>query len=148
MGDTNKSMNDVGRPSQLEDKEFLLKIRDLVLDNKSEVEMQEILGVPKGTWNTWKYTNFHNFSDLLLTYKHERMIRKAESNIEVLQESEDERVNLQANTFILETLAKNNYSKRNEVTGKDGQAILVMPTELIDKNETNESTITNSEGQA
>lgn len=122
-------MADVGRPSQLEDKEFLLKIRDLVLDYKSEVEMQEILGVPKGTWNTWKYTNFHNFSDLLLTYKHERMIRKAESNIEILMNSEDERVVADSSKFTLETLGKNSYSKRNELTGKDGKDLMPKPEE-------------------
>jgi hypothetical protein len=106
--------NDVGRPSVLEDKEFLLRIRDLVLDYKSEVEMQEILQIPKGTWNTWKYTNFHNFSDIMLTYKHERIIRKAEANLEVLMESEDERVVADITKFSLETLGKSNYSKKTE----------------------------------
>ena len=118
--------NDVGRPSELEDKSFLLKIRELVLDGKSDVEIQEILDIPKGTWNTWKYTNFHNFSDLMLTYGQERKLIKAENKIEVLVDSEDERVALQASTFIAETLGKDKgYSKRTEMTGKDGKELKI-----------------------
>lgn len=111
-------MKDVGRPSQLDDKGFFLKIRELVLDGQSYLEIQKILDIPLGTWNHWYYNNTHNFQDILLSYKHERMIKKAEANLEVLQESEDERVNLQANTFVLETLSKNKYSKKTEQDGK------------------------------
>lgn len=119
--------NDVGRPSELEDKSFLLKIRELVLDGKSDVEIQEILDIPKGTWNTWKYTNFHNFSDLMLTYGQERKLNKAENKIEVLVDSEDERVALQASTFLAETLGKDKgYSKRMEQTGKNGEALRIV----------------------
>lgn len=127
--------NDVGRPSELEDKSFLLKIRELVLDGKSDVEIQEILDIPKGTWNTWKYTNFHNFSDLMLTYGQERKLTKAENKIEVLVDSEDERVALQASTFIAETLGKDKgYSKRMEQTGKNGESLKIMfDTSFTDK---------------
>ncbi len=117
---------EVGRPSELEDKEFLLKIKELVLEGKSEVEMQEILEIPKGTWNTWKYTNFHNFSDLMLIYKQERILLKAEANMEVLLESEDERVMADMTKFSLETLGKDKgYSKRTEMTGKDGKELKI-----------------------
>ena len=44
-------------------------------------------------------------------------MNKAEANLEVLQESEDERVALQANTFIMETVGKKNYSKKTETEG-------------------------------
>ena len=127
--------NDVGRPSELEDKSFLLKIRELVLEGKSDVEIQEILDIPKGTWNTWKYTNFHNFSDLMLTYGQERKLTKAENKIEVLVDSEDERVALQASTFIAETLGKDKgYSKRMEQTGKNGESLKIMfDTSFTDK---------------
>lgn len=111
-------MAEVGRPSQLDDEQFLLKIRDLVIDNVTEKEIAKILDIPLGTWDYWKWKNYQGFNDKLLSYKHERMLRKAEANIEVLQESEDERVNLQANTFVLETLGKNKYSKKTEQEGK------------------------------
>jgi len=133
--------NEVGRPSQLNDEQFLLKIKELVLEHKTEAEMQEILDIPKGTWDYWKWKNYEGFQDKLLSYRHERMLRKAELNIEVLQESEDERVNLQANTFVLETLGKTNYSKRSELTGKDGKD---LPTPILGNVQLNNSVTENN----
>ncbi len=109
--------NDVGRPSQLDDEQFLLKIRELVLSGMKEAEMQEILDIPKGTWDYWKWKNHNNFQDLLLSYRHERILQKAESNVEVLLESEDERVAADMTKFALETLGKKNYSKKTETEG-------------------------------
>lgn len=109
--------NDVGRPSQLDDEQFLLKIRELVLANTNEKEIAKTLDIPISTWDYWKWKNYQSFSDKLLSYKHERMLNKAEANLEVLQESEDERVALQANTFIMETVGKKNYSKKTETEG-------------------------------
>lgn len=137
-------MADVGRPSQLDDEQFLLKIRELYLDGKNEKEIAEILDIPLNTWNFWKWKNYQSFNDVLLSYKHERMLRKAEVNIEVLQDSEDERVNLQANTFVLETLGKKNYSKKSETDlTSGGEKILVVPQVVVDRfnlNGTNEET--------
>lgn len=133
--------NDVGRPSQLDDEQFLLKIKNLVLEGKIESEMQEILDIPKGTWDYWKWKNYNSFQDLLTMYRHERMIKKAEVNLEVLQESEDERVNLQANTFVLETLNKGKFSKRSELTGKDGKD---LPTPILGNVQLNNGAIENN----
>jgi transposase len=106
--------NDVGRPSQLDDEQFLLKIKELTLQYKNEKEIAEILKVSIGTWDYWKWKNYQGFADKLLTYKHERIIRKAESNVEILLESEDERVVADMTKFSLETLGKSNYSKKTE----------------------------------
>lgn len=122
---------DVGRPSQLDDKEFFLKIRELILDGCTYEKVQEILEIPKGTWNHWYYNNTHNFQDILMTYRHERMIRKAEANVEVLMESEDERVMADITKFTLETVGKKNYSKRVEQTGADGKD---LPTPILQIN--------------
>jgi len=131
-------MADVGRPSLLQDEQFLLKIRNLVLEGLTEEKMQEILEIPKGTWDYWKWKNYESFQDKLMQYRHERMIRKAEANIEVLQESEDERVNIQANTFILETLAKKNYSKRTDMDiTTAGKPIIQIAEAIANKNDTN-----------
>lgn len=121
-----KKSTQVGRPSELDNEQFVLKIRELVLDGRTEAEMQEILDIPKGTWDYWKWKNHLGFQDKLISYRHDRMINKAEVNLEVLQESEDERVNLQANTFVLETLNKGKFSKRVEQTGKDGEALKLV----------------------
>lgn len=107
--------NDVGRPSLLDDEQFLLKIRELVKEGMTEAEMQKILDIPKGTWDYWKWKNYQGFQDKLITYRHERMLETAEIEVEVLQKAEDDRVRLQANTFVLETLGKRNFSKKTEV---------------------------------
>ena len=108
---------DVGRPSQLDDKDFFLKIRELILNGKNYLEVQKILDIPLGTWNHWFYNNTHNFQDILLSYKQERILNKAEANVEVLLESEDERVMADMTKFALETLGKKNYSKKTETEG-------------------------------
>lgn len=127
--------NDVGRPSQLDDDAFFLKIRELILDGNTYEQVQEILDIPKGTWNHWYYNNTHKFQDCLMTYRHERMIRKAEANVEVLMESEDERVMADMTKFTLETIGKDKgFSKRIEQTGKDGESLKIMfDTSFTDK---------------
>ncbi len=117
---------EVGRPSELDNEQFLLKIRELVISGMKEADMQEILDIPKGTWDYWKWKNYNNFQDLLLSYKHERILQKAEANVEVLLESEDERVMADMTKFSLETLGKDKgYSKRTEMTGKDGKELKI-----------------------
>lgn len=138
-------MADVGRPSELDNPKFLLKIRELYLDGNTEDSIQQILEIPKGTWNYWKYTNYHNFSDILLSYKHERMIKKAEANVEVLMESEDERVQADISKFVLETVGKKNYSKRNETDiTSGGKPIIQVASEVAEKYAINTSTEQNS----
>lgn len=130
-------MADVGRPSLLDDKDFFLKIRELILDGCTYKEVQETLGIPKGTWNRWYYENLDNFQDILMTYRHERILRKAEANVEVLLESEDERVMADMTKFSLETLGKDKgFSKRTELTGKDGKD---LPTPILGNVQLNNS---------
>lgn len=117
-------MKDVGRPSQLDDEQFLLKIRDLVIESKTEAEMQKILDIPKGTWDYWKWKNYNGFQDKLINYRLERMLDKGINNLEVLQDSEDERVNLQANSLVVESVGKKWFSKRTEMTGADGKELI------------------------
>lgn len=126
--------NDVGRPSLLDDEQFLLKIKDLYLDGKNEKEIAEILDIPLNTWNYWKWKNYQSFSDKLLSYKHERMIQKAEANVEVLMESEDERVQADISKFVLETVGKKNYSKRSELSGVDGQPLQITFDSAFNEN--------------
>lgn len=134
-------MADVGRPSQLDDEQFLLKIRELYLQYKTDKEIAEILEVPIGTWDYWKWKNYQGFTDKLLTFKHERILRKAEANVEVLLESEDERVAADMTKFSLETLGKTHYSKRSELTGKDGKD---LPTPILGNVQLNNGIIENN----
>ncbi len=118
-------MAEVGRPSQLDDEQFLLKIKELLLDGKTEKEIAEILEIPTGTWDYWKWKNYQGFADKMLSYKHERIIQKAESNLEQLLEGDDDRIRADLSKFALETLSKKNYSKRTELTGNEGKDLQI-----------------------
>lgn len=107
-------MADVGRPSQLDDEQFLLKIKDLLLDGNSEKNIAEILEIPIGTWDYWKWKNYQGFADKLLSYKHERIIRKAEANLEQLLEGDDDKIRADLTKFALEKLNKKHYSSKVE----------------------------------
>lgn len=136
-----------GPESNLND-EMALQIRKLVLDGNNYETIKHKLEIPDGTWDSWLYRNVMDIRVKLTDWKHERMIKKAELNIEVLQESEDEKVNLQANTFVLETLGKKQYSKRteNDITS-GGRPIIQVAPEIAEKNAINTSTEDDSERQ-
>jgi hypothetical protein len=118
-------MADVGRPTKLDD-EFYLKIKGLVLEGKSMTEVAEALEVPYKTIESWKTRNYQGFSDRYDGYKREWLLKKAEENIPVLLDSEDEKVMADMTKFVAETLGKQNYSKRSEFTGPDGQPIPIL----------------------
>jgi len=144
---------EVGRPSQLKDDQFLLKIRELVLQGATEAVMQQALDIPKGTWDYWKWKNYEGFQDILLSYKHERILNKAEANLEQLMDGEDERIRADLSKFALETLNKRHYSKRQEQTGADGKELptpilmnYVPSNNITEQNKSDDQEDTNSTG--
>lgn len=130
-------MADVGRPSQLDDEQFLLKIKELFLDGKNEKEIAQILEIPIGTWDYWKWKNYQGFADKLLSYKHERIIQRAESNLEELLAGEDDRIRADLSKFALETLSKKNYSKRTDLTTNDKEITFPTAINIITPDERN-----------
>ena len=115
--------NDVGRPSVLDDEQVVLKIKEMYLDGMNEKSIAESMDIPYDTWVYWKWKSYQGFADKLLSYKHERILQKAETNIEALMSSDDERVKADVSKFALETLNKKYYSKRTEQTGADGKEL-------------------------
>lgn len=136
-------MAEVGRPAHLTD-ELTLEIRKLVLEQISYTEIQKILDIPEGTWDGWVYNNTKDFRANLAKWKHERMIKKAEVKVDVLMDSEDDRVALQAATFTLETLGKLDYSKKTETDITSGGKPIFIPSEIANKNDINTSSEPNS----
>ncbi len=67
--------------------------------------------------------------DKALSYESDKMGEDGE------QEVDKELLRIQADVakHITKTLGKEDYSERNEVTGKDGSPIVFMPQELMDK---------------
>jgi len=122
-------MADVGRPTELTE-ELTLQIRKLVLESVEYTQIQQILNISPNTWDSWFYRDFQGFRANLSQWKNERIVKKAEKKVESLISAEDERVALQASTFALETLGKEVYSKRSELTGKNGEAIKVEGVEI------------------
>ena len=110
-------------PESLLTEELTLQIRKLVLEGMKYVDIQETLGILAGTWDKWYYEDYRDFRKNIISWKKERLIKKAETQVELLSLSEDERVSLDASKFILETLGKEEYSKRVESTGANGQPI-------------------------
>lgn len=135
-------MSEVGRPSELND-ELFLKIRGLVLDGKNMKEVAEILEIPYKTMEGWVYRNYEGFADKMLAYKHEKLIQKAETNLDLLLDGEDDKIKADLSKFVLETLAKQNYSKKTETDVTSGGKPIFIPSEIADKNniQTNETSL-------
>lgn len=116
--------NEVGAPSLLTP-ELTLQIRKLVLQDVSFVQIQEILGIKDSTWDSWYHRNTQGFRELLNSWRYERIVKKAEANLEQLLQGEDEKIRADLTKFALERLNKLNFSSRTEHTGKDGEDIVV-----------------------
>lgn len=114
-----------GRPTNLDD-ELFLKIEELVLDGKNMAQIAEILDIPYKTMEGWKTRNYEGFRDKMLNFQLQEMFRTSLVQIRLKQESEDERVNLQANLEVAKRIGKKYFSERTEVTGKDGEAITII----------------------
>ena len=137
-------MSEIGRPTELTE-ELTLKIRKGVLDNKSYIEIQQELDINSNTWDTWVYKDYNGFRANLNNWRKERMIKKAEKVIDKSMDSEAEKIALDAAQFTLETLGKMDYSKRSELTGKDGEKLTIeISKEIADKNAITHSTENNS----
>lgn len=116
------------------DDEVKLKIRDLVLDGATEQTIADSLGVPVKTYKHWLYVNYQALADAVTTYRHERMMKKAETVIERSMDSDDEKVAADSAKFTAETLGKRWFSKRSELTGAEGKP-LIMAGEVAQKHQ-------------
>lgn len=120
-------MAETGRPTELTE-ELTLKIRERVLKGFQYIEIQKELEISPNTWDTWVYKDYQDFRRKLNEWKQERMVKKAEQKLDILMDSENEKVSLQASIFIAETLGKDTgYTKRVENTGKDGKDLIPQP---------------------
>ena len=129
-----------GCPTVLTD-ETTLKIREAVLKGIEYKRIQEDLQISAGTWDYWVWQDYQGFRANLLTWKKEKMIRKAEKVVDNSMDSENEKIALDAAQFTLETLGKMDYSKRTELTGKDGKDLIPKPImDLSDVQQDNSNT--------
>lgn len=142
-------MSDVGRPSELTT-ELLLKIEGLVLQGKSMRDIAEDCEIPYKTMEGWVSRNFEGFRDKLKLYKNEWRLYKAVENIDealelnilkpvfvngiparhqdgrILEEVDAKlvRIKIDNSHFVAETLGKDTYSKRQQLTDGDNRPLV------------------------
>lgn len=124
---------EVGRPSQLTE-EMTVRIRDCILDGKTQKETAAFLGINENTFEGWVKRNYDGFADTLLTYKHQRLLNKAERNIEqaldmdtdnvgatmkgeiyTFRDPKLEQIKTSTAVFVSETLGRKNFHKKKEL---------------------------------
>lgn len=135
---------DTGRPTKLDD-ELRLKIRDRLSELDSRPTMariSEITEVEYSTIKGWVFRNYQGFAEFLDGLKRDWKLRKAQENIEefltmdtlntavtkkgdTFEYTDAKILRIKADTtfFVAETLGKETYSKRSEITGKNGGPI-------------------------
>lgn len=115
--------------------EVALQIRSLYLQGMNYKTIRETLGLTEYAWDQWYYHNRQDFRTKIQQWKHERIIKKAEEELEVLIHSDDERIKTSNLQFALKTLGKDKgYSERTELTGKDGTPVnFVLNSDLADR---------------
>lgn len=137
-------MSEVGRPTKL-DEHLFRKIKDLVLDGNNLRQISEILEIPYATMRDWEYENYLSFSDKMLSFKHEKMLQKAELNLDALMGANDDKIRLDASKFVAETIGKKSYSKQiNTDLTTGGKPIIQVASEIAEKNALNTGTEGNS----
>jgi transcriptional regulator with XRE-family HTH domain len=131
----------VGRPTDLTE-ELFEKIKQGILDGLTLRDLAKHCKMSEGTLYQWHSGNYSNLADKIEGWKRDRKLMLAERNIEeMLQmsikntgstptgdtfEYDDTgklRVKADISKFVAETLGKETYTKRSEVTGKNGGAI-------------------------
>ncbi len=110
-----------GPKTVLEEKEVIAKIKELILDGKNYKETAEICGIPVSTFYTWVTDNYLNLADKLEGWKRDRKLVLADKNIEdILKLPVDDKDFVKTvsdmSKFVKETLDKEHYSKRTDVT--------------------------------
>lgn len=127
-------MAEVGRPTDLTD-ELVKKIKQYILEGKNLKETARACEIDEQKLYQWNSDNYLKLGDKIEGWKRDRKLMLAEQNLEAIMSlgiSDKETIRVVADTskFVAETLGKDNYSKRSEMTGKDGKDLL--PTPLLD----------------
>jgi hypothetical protein len=106
----------------LQDTSARNRIRTLIVEGKNIKQIQELLGISPGTWDTYYWRDDKGFRNFVLDCQDERLRLLARKNIEevanmVLPDTEDPRwlkIKTDTSQFIVETLEKDRFSKKSE----------------------------------
>lgn len=122
--------NKPGKDSMLASKEFVAGLKALVFQGKTLKEIADISGISESSIYHWHADNVAGIRDKMEVWRLESKLAKADRNIDGIldlpyTEKEYVKVVADMSKFVKETLDKENYSKRQEMTGKDGEALVV-----------------------
>lgn len=117
-----------------------MKIRQWVLEGRTQAEIAQLSQIPLETIEHWIWRNYQGFADCWRLYKMERRLLVAEQfgdNLMFLPDEDKEIIKLKQKEaeFVRETAGKAFYSKRSELTGKDGGAIEIKKIEDLSDEE-------------
>ena len=118
-------MGEAGRPTDLT-AELFREIKRGGFVGGSFVKIAEACGIPITTFYTWHSDNYLGLADKIEGWRRDSKLEKADRNIdEILDLPRDDKdfakTVADMTKFVKETLDKPNYSKRSELTGKDGK---------------------------
>lgn len=77
--------------------------------------------------------------------KDKNLIEKAEKNLEIFLDGEDEKIKADITKFVLTRLNKQKYSERTEITGKDGEKLIPQPIINVSTDNSNQKDIVDVE---
>lgn len=135
-------MAKVGRKTELTEKLFR-QIKQSILDGNDLRKTAKVCGIPESTLYTWHGDNYLNISDKVENWKRDRKLMLSENVSEVVLtlayideetgkiDKEILKLKQKEAEFVRETLGKTNYSKRSELTGKDGSDLIPEHTEEV-----------------
>lgn len=136
----------VGRRTNL-DEELVREIKQSILSGNDLKTTANICEIPESTLYTWHSDNYLNIADKILNWKHERMLKLAEMNLEGIMglgisDKDSLKVVADVSKFVSETLGKKNYSKQlNTDLTSGGKPISIN----VDKDIADKNNVTNTE---
>jgi len=153
---TKRKQGKWGRPTRLT-RSLLSKIRKGVLAGKMYKTIKEELKIPNSTWDTWYFEDTKGFRKDIDNWKREAMLIQADKNMEYFlrmktintgvtkkgdtfeyDDAKMKRIKFDATTHVQETIGKEVYSKRQELTGAKGTPLMGnLLDQIIKQNENN-----------
>ena len=138
----------VGPKTKLTD-ELFKEIKRSILDGNDLKETAKICEINEGTFYVWHSNNYLNLADKIDGWKRDRKLMLADITSDTIQtlpvfddngklDKELLKIKQKEAEFIRETLGKQHYSKRSELTGKDGKSLVVnIDKDIAEKNALN-----------
>lgn len=96
--------------------EVSMHIRTLIMKGMEYAEIQQELDIPEGTWDSWYYRDVQGFRGNIIRWSAEALLKDAQKTIKKLMTgAKSERVQADLSKFMLETVAKDIYSKKMDL---------------------------------